>query len=74
MSYQQLIFDTEKEEIDLWDFENFDWLLGSPENLKIFFTKTISRLEKMIAKNPQTKQYKKLKADCMKRLKLLKKK
>ena len=64
---EQLSFDIE-EKIDLWDFENFDWLKGNSENLRVFFTKTISRLEKIIAENPQIERYRKLKADCVRRL------
>ena len=67
---EQLRFNIE-EKIDLWGFENFDWLKGNSENLKIIFTKAIPRLEKMINENPQIERYKKLKADCIKRLKLI---
>ena len=67
---EQLSFNIE-EKIDLWGFENFDWLKGNPENLKVYFTEAISRLEKMIAENPQIKRYKKLKADCVKRLNII---
>ena len=64
---EQLSFNIE-EKIDLWGFENFDWLKGNSENLRVFFTKTISRLEKIIAENPQIERYRKLKADCVRRL------
>ena len=53
---EQLSFNIE-EKIDLWGFENFDWLKGNSENLRVFFTKTISRLEKIIAENPQIEAF-----------------
>lgn len=68
---EQLSFNIE-EKIDLWGFENFDWLKGNPENLKVYFTEAIPRLEMMIDKDPQVERYGKLKADCIKRLKLIK--
>ena len=70
---EQLSFEIKRdEEVDLWDFDNFNWLTGSAENMRIFFTKAIPRLEKMIAEDPQIKRYVKLKADCVRRLKLIK--
>ena len=67
---EQLSFNID-EKIDLWDFENFDWLKGNSESLKVYFTEATPRLEKMIAENPQVERYGKLKADCIKRLNII---
>ena len=68
---EQLTLDIKREEEipDLWEFDNFDWLTGNPDNLKEFFTEAIPRLEKMIVEYPRyADRYKKLKEDCVKRL------
>ena len=56
-------------EEDSWDFDNFDWLKGDPDSLRIFFAKAIPRLKKLIIEYPRYKdRYKKLLEDCHKRL------
>jgi len=67
---EQLALDIKREEeVDPWEFDNFDWLTGNSDNLILFFAKAMPRLQGMIEKDPQNKErLKKLKADCRKRL------
>ena len=60
--------ETEIDEIDLWDFDNFDWLKGNRDCLREFFTDAIPRMEKLILENPGQIRYRKLKIDCRRRL------
>lgn len=55
---QQLSFDVE-EKLN-FNFDNYDWLVGNSDNLKMFFTE---QLEKPISQN--------LKNNCLKRLREL---
>lgn len=58
MIYKQLILAIE-EKLN-YNFENYDWLIGNPDNLRIFFR------EKLMGDISQ-----KLKNDCIKRLREL---
>lgn len=64
--------ETEIDEKDLWNFDNFDWLKGNPDNLIVFFTKAIPRIDRLMIEYPKDKvRLKKLKDDCRRRLKIL---
>ena len=66
----QLSFDLE-EKLDLWDFDNWDWLIGNTDNLRIFFAGTVKRLNELMKKEGKKERYIKLKIDAEKRLKEL---
>jgi hypothetical protein len=73
----QLRFDLDiikvtKEKLDLWDFENWDWLIGNSDNLRIFFIDTVKRLDELMEKEGKKQRYIKLKIDAEKRLRGLK--
>lgn len=55
---EQLTLDLE-EKLDLRDFNNWDWLNGNTDNLKIFFAGTVKRLDELMKK--EGKYYHKVK-------------
>ncbi len=57
--YQQLKLDLEEK--ITYDFENYDWLIGNPVSLKIFFIEELKRIDL----KPKAR------SDCLKRLREL---